>query len=77
MYARYLRAGQALGGFTSSYSPAPPPQLEYEDCDQCPLGISDMVSYWAEVQVFGGMVLFEQGDTDLDVSHPASINPYK
>ncbi|KAE8359446.1 hypothetical protein BDV27DRAFT_149586 [Aspergillus caelatus] len=36
---------------------------DYLDHDQYPLRISDVVGYWAEKQVFGGVVLFDRGET--------------
>ncbi|WEW61756.1 hypothetical protein PRK78_007250 [Emydomyces testavorans] len=56
----------------------PPPTVfihrDYRDHDQYPLGVADMVGYWAEYQVFGGVVLFGRGESEreaLDVYiHP-------
>ncbi|RAQ73506.1 hypothetical protein COH20_005048 [Aspergillus flavus] len=35
---------------------------DYLDYDQYPLGVPDVVGYWAEKQVFGGVVLFDRGE---------------
>ena len=45
-------------------APTPLLHLEYKDHDQYPQGVGDMVGYWAEIQVFGGVVLFDRGETD-------------
>lgn len=41
---------------------------EYFDHTQYPQGVADVVGYWAETQVFGGVVLFDRGETDEEVS---------
>lgn len=35
---------------------------------QYPCGISDMVGYWADAKIFGGVVLFDRSDSDAEVS---------
>lgn len=32
-----------------------------------PFGILNVVGYWAETQVFGGVLLFDRGDSGLEV----------
>lgn len=36
---------------------------------QYPKGVADVVGYWAETQIFGGVVLFDRGDNDEEVSY--------
>ncbi|KAK3897121.1 hypothetical protein C8A05DRAFT_39330 [Staphylotrichum tortipilum] len=52
------------------YPDGPPPTLFYhrwyQDHDQYPRGISDMVGYWAEAQILGGVVLFDRRDPDTE-----------
>ncbi|KAI1656698.1 hypothetical protein F4813DRAFT_397277 [Daldinia decipiens] len=36
----------------------------YRDYDQYPNSVSDVVGYWAETRIFGGVVLFDRGETD-------------
>ncbi|KAB8225497.1 hypothetical protein BDV33DRAFT_96675 [Aspergillus novoparasiticus] len=36
---------------------------DYLDHDQYPLGVPEVVGYWAEKQVFGGVVLLDRGET--------------
>lgn len=47
---------------TDFYHPA------YTAWDQYPRGISDGVGYWAEGQLFGGVVLFDRGESGEEVS---------
>ncbi|KAK6820235.1 hypothetical protein RU639_007630 [Aspergillus parasiticus] len=47
---------------------------DYLDHEQYPLGISDVVGYWAEKQVFGGVVLFDRGEIDNEC-RDAFIHP--
>lgn len=42
----------------------------YDAHEQYPHRVADMVGYWAEGQIFGGVVLFDQGEDDTDVSNP-------
>jgi hypothetical protein len=38
---------------------------EYRDWEQYPQGVADMVGYWAEFELFGGVVLFDRGDSEV------------
>ncbi|KAI0892707.1 hypothetical protein F4806DRAFT_478902 [Annulohypoxylon nitens] len=38
----------------------------YKDYEQYPEGIADMVGYWAESRIFGGVVLFDRGALDRE-----------
>jgi hypothetical protein len=40
---------------------------EYQDWEQYPQGVADMVGYWAEFELFGGVVIFDRGDSDTEV----------
>ena len=65
-------------------NPKPPEMLfyhgEYQHKDAYPDGVDDMLGYWAENRILGGVVLFGRdhpgGRTDLDVSlhsHPGKL----
>lgn len=41
---------------------------DYLNYDQYPLGVPDVVGYWAEKQVFGGVVLFDRGEIGNEVT---------
>jgi hypothetical protein len=41
----------------------------YNNWQQYPRGIPDMVGYWAEAQLFGGVVLFDRGESGVEVSY--------
>lgn len=49
--------------------PSPPPyaslfaHTEYTFHEMYPYGVADMAGYWAEDQIFGGVVLFDRGKT--------------
>lgn len=32
-------------------------------------GLADVVGYWAELRIFGGVVLFDRGETEDQVSN--------
>jgi hypothetical protein len=40
----------------------------YYDLQQYPNGVADVVGYWAEYHLFGGVVLFDRGESGTDVS---------
>jgi hypothetical protein len=35
---------------------------------QYPCGVADIVGYWAEAKLFGGVVLFDRGESGTDLS---------
>lgn len=39
----------------------------YDAFDQYPRGVADMVGYWAESRLFGGVVLFDRGEDEIGV----------
>lgn len=50
----------------------PPPTVfwtgAYMDWSHYPNGLADMAGYWAEIQLFGGVVLFDRGESEEEVS---------
>lgn len=42
----------------------------YQDFEQYPNGVADIVGYWAEAQIFGGVVLFDR-------RKPSDREPYE
>lgn len=44
-------------------------QDQYRDHNQYPQGAADMVGYWAESQIFGGVVLFDRRRPDEREPH--------
>ncbi|WEW60914.1 hypothetical protein PRK78_006402 [Emydomyces testavorans] len=58
----------------------PPPKVaelyhaDYEDWEQYPNGVADMVGYWAEYRLFGGVVIFDRGESGLECEN-AFIHP--
>ncbi|KAN0106808.1 hypothetical protein V8E51_009684 [Hyaloscypha variabilis] len=39
---------------------------EYLAWEQYPEGVADMVGYWAEFELFGGVVVFDRGESDTE-----------
>ena len=40
---------------------------EYEEYENYPFGLLDVVGYWAEDRLFGGVLLFDRGETGSGV----------
>lgn len=40
---------------------------DYLDHDLYPMGVADVVAYWAETHLFGGVVVFDHGESDTEV----------
>src|SRR4051812_21695747 len=63
----------SFGSSDSIYSPSPDPtptvfyHTSYRAFDQYPNGVADIVGYWAESQLFGGVVVFDRGEEDTGV----------
>ena len=65
---RRLRdAGDDKYRFYSVEPPVPFYHNAYVADDLYPHGIADMVGYWAEARIFGGVVLFDRGPSDEEV----------
>lgn len=51
-----------------------PPNLffvpSYKDPERFSNGLADVAAYWAELRIFGGVVLFDRGQTEEEVSKP-------
>lgn len=43
----------------------------YDDPGQYPDGNADVAGYWAEDQIFGGIVLFDRGENGTEVRSPS------
>ncbi|KAG8161472.1 hypothetical protein KVR01_008459 [Diaporthe batatas] len=48
------------------WKPTPFSLWRYDDPKQYPDGIADIAGYWAEDQIFGGIVLFDRGDSGTE-----------
>ncbi|KAK4444017.1 hypothetical protein QBC34DRAFT_488060 [Podospora aff. communis PSN243] len=50
----------------------------YQDFDQYPNGISDVAGYWAEAKIFGGVMVFDRGESGTECRdvylHSCSVN---
>lgn len=47
---------------------------DYLDHDLYPMGVADVVAYWAETHLFGGVVVFDHGESDTEVRCPLTTN---
>lgn len=47
--------------------------VNYMDYDQYPNGVADIAGYWAEDQIFGGVILFDRGASGLEASFPLLV----
>lgn len=54
--------------FAIAFPPVPFCHGFYRAFDQYPRGRADMVGYWAEAKILGGVALFDRGQSDLEVS---------
>lgn len=41
---------------------------DYTEFNDYPFGLLDVVGYWAETQLFGGVLLFDRGDSGSEVA---------
>ena len=78
-YAAWVAAEQTLKDAADDrlrYRAVEPPtpfyHRAYRAHEQYPRGVADMVGYWAEAKIFGGVVLFDRGELDVEVSHASS-----
>lgn len=59
------RNGMHPNGYFLPYTPFV--HAYYQFRDQYPRGSADIVGYWAEGQIFGGVIVFERGETETEV----------
>jgi hypothetical protein len=41
----------------------------YQYSEQYPRGLADIAGYWAESKIFGGVLVFDRGESEEDVSN--------
>ena len=46
----------------------------YQDFDQYPNGICDVVGYWAEAKILGGVMVFDRGESGTEVRNNFSYH---
>ena len=58
----------------------PPPTLfwhgSFRDSHRYPSGVAELAGYWAETQIFGGVILFDRGQSGEEVSSSAVVIAY-
>lgn len=45
----------------------------YKAFEQYPHGLADVAAYWAEARIFGGIMVFDRGETESEVCAPAPL----
>jgi hypothetical protein len=59
------------GETMQGYQPPVPKTLffhfSYQDCHQYPNGVADIAAFWAEDRIFGGIFLFDRGESGVEV----------
>lgn len=48
----------------------------YQSNKSYPRGFADTAGYWAEGQLFGGVILFDRGESDKEVSQSCLVSIY-
>lgn len=54
-------------------APTPFGHRSYQDYDQYPRGLADMAGYWAESKIFGGVFVFDRGESDKEARVAVSV----
>ena len=47
----------------------------FQDHERYPRGKADVAGYWAEARIFGGVVVFDRGETDMEVRFETPMLP--
>ncbi|KAI5861491.1 hypothetical protein GGS23DRAFT_598272 [Durotheca rogersii] len=42
----------------------------YKAIEQYPHGLADVAAYWVEARIFGGIIVFDRGETEIEVDFP-------
>lgn len=67
---RQIRVPDLPPGITLAPVKPKPAELfhsSYQNWEQYPHGLADIVGYWAEYRLFGGVVLFDRGESGSEV----------
>lgn len=67
-YQRWVDEPRDMSKWESYRDPTPFCHMAYTDVDQYPDGAADTAGYWAEAKIFGGVLVFDRGETELEVS---------
>ena len=68
--ARGLKGEEAGRAVSSSFYPDTAFfHTSYLDKEQYPRGVADVVGYWAEGRIFGGVVVFDRGESEQEVGY--------
>jgi hypothetical protein len=64
LYEEWRHSGRKSGEY---FAPTAFFHGSYVDSDQYPNGVADVVGYWAEAKIFGGVVVFDRGPSGTEV----------
>ncbi|KAL4731608.1 hypothetical protein ACLX1H_000583 [Fusarium chlamydosporum] len=64
--ARWVDEPRDMSKWESYRDPTPFCHMAYTDVDQYPNGAADTAGYWAEAKIFGGVLVFDRGETELE-----------
>ncbi|UPK96446.1 hypothetical protein LCI18_007381 [Fusarium solani-melongenae] len=65
-YERWINEPRDMSRWDSFRHPTAFCHTFYTAVDQYPNGVADVVAYWAEAKIFGGVVLFDRGESETE-----------
>lgn len=66
-YVKWMNEPRDMGRWDSFRAPTAFSHGPYIAIEQYPNGIADAVGYWAEARIFGGVVVFDRGESETEV----------
>lgn len=70
--ARYTASGEDVFSPVGRRSFVDFYHLSYREYEQYPFGLLNVVGYWAETQILGGVLIFDRGETGFEVCCPCN-----
>jgi hypothetical protein len=66
-YQRWVDEPQGMNKWDSVRHPTPFCHRAYKHIDQYPNGAADTAGYWTEAKIFGGVLVFDRGESEVEV----------
>lgn len=66
-YEKWIHLPRDMGRWDSYRYPTAFCHTFYTAVEQYPNGVADVVGYWAEARIFGGVMLFDRGESETEV----------
>ena len=66
-YQRWANEPRDMNRLDSHRDPTPFCHGSYIDIDRYPNGTADAAGYWAEAKIFGGVLVFDRGESEVEV----------